>query len=98
MLAPINSKLILFVACAGIFITSRFMQKRAVDKWNQSTGHAPLIPRGRGIWATYVRKNKLDTPELFRVISIWGWVGRSAVIVLWLGIIFDTCILPHLGQ
>lgn len=75
------------------------MQKRAVDKWTQSTGRAPLIQRGRGSWAAYMRENKVDMPdELIRVISIWSWVGRAAFVVLWISIVFDVWILPHLGQ
>jgi hypothetical protein len=72
-------------------IASGLMQKRAVDRWTQSTGRTPLIQRGRGSWAAYLRQNKLDMPdELLRVISIWSWVGRAAIVVLWIVIFFDV--------
>ena len=77
----INPKFILFVAFAGTLLASGLMQKRAVDKWTQSTGRTPLIQTGRGSWAAYMRQNKFDMPdELLKVISIWSWVGRAALL------------------
>ena len=65
------------------------MQKRAVDKWTHSAGRAPLIQRGRGSWAAYMRENKYDMPEeLLKVISIWSWVGRAAILAFWIAIFF----------
>jgi hypothetical protein len=88
-LAHIDTKFILFVAFAGILLASGLMQKRAVDKWTQSTGRAPLIQRGRGSWAAYMRQNKFDMPdELLTVISIWSWVGRAAILAFWIIIFF----------
>ena len=65
------------------------MQRRAVDKWTQSTGRAPLIQRGRGSWGAYMRHNEPDMPkELLKVISIWSWVGRAALLAFWIAIFF----------
>jgi hypothetical protein len=81
LLTYINPKFILFVAFAGTLLASGLMQKRAVDKWTQSTGRAPLIQTGRGSWTAYMRQNKFDMPdELLKVISIWSWVGRAALL------------------
>jgi hypothetical protein len=64
-----------------------------VDRWTQSTGRAPLIQRGRGSWAAYMRQNKLDMPDdLLNVISIWSWVGRAALVVLWIAIFLDVVV------
>ncbi len=65
------------------------MQKRAVDKWTESTGRAPLIQGGRGSWGAYMRQNKSDMPnELLKVISIWSWVGRAALLAFGIVIFF----------
>lgn len=81
--------LILFVAFAGILLASGLMQKRAVDKWTESTGRAPLIQRGRGSWGAYMRQNKSDMPdELLKVISIWSWIGRAAILAWCVIILF----------
>jgi hypothetical protein len=86
-LAHIDLKVILFVAFAGTLLASGLMQKRAVDKWTQSTGRAPLIQSGRGSWTTYMRQNRFDMPdELLKVISIWSWVGRAAILAFWISI------------
>jgi hypothetical protein len=61
------------------------MQKRAVDKWTQRTGRAPLIQTGRGNWGSYMRQNKSDMPdELLKEIFIWSWVGRAAILAFWI--------------
>lgn len=88
-MAHVDSKVIEFVAFAGILLGSGVMQKRAVDKWTQSTGRAPLIQTGRGSWAAYMTQNKADMPEeLLKVISIWSWVGRVAILAFWITIFF----------
>jgi hypothetical protein len=88
-LARMDLKVIEFVVFAGILLSSGVMQKRAVDKWTQSTGRAPLIQTGRGSWSAYMRQNKADMPEeLLKVISIWGWVGRVAILAFWITIFF----------
>jgi hypothetical protein len=83
----VDPKVVEFVAFAGILLGSGLMQRRAVDKWTQSTGRAPLIQMGRGSWPAYMRQNKADMPEeLLKVISIWSWVGRIAVLAFCIAI------------
>jgi hypothetical protein len=88
-LPHIDPKFILFIAFAGTLLTSGLMQKRAVDKWIKSTGRAPLIQKSRGSWGAYMRQNKSDMPdELLKVISFWTWIGRAALLVFGIIILF----------
>jgi len=83
----IDPKVIEFVVFGCILLGSGLMQKRAVDKWTQRTGRAPLIQTGRGSWSAYMRQNKADMPEeLLKAISIWSWVGRVAILAFWITI------------
>lgn len=73
----------LAIACMALMITSGFMQQRAVEKWTQETGRAPMIHRGKGSWGRFMRGAKNEMPaSLLRQISVWKWVGFSALILL----------------
>jgi hypothetical protein len=73
---------ILLIGCMVLFIASGWMQQRAVDRWTRSTGRAPMIQKSRGIWAAYMRDAKHEMPaSLLRQISVWKWVGISALIL-----------------
>ena len=81
---------ILQIACVALLITSGFLQKRAVDRWTQSTGRAPLIQRNRGSWGAYMRANKHEMPHsVLKQISIWKWVCYSALALLMLTFFFE---------
>ena len=73
----------LWIGYMVVAIASGWMQQRAVDKWTRSTGRAPMIQRGRGSWAAYMRVNKHEMPaSLLKQISIWRWVGISAFVIV----------------
>ena len=75
----------LLVGSMAVLIASGWMQQRAVDKWTRSTGRAPMIQRGRGSWAAYISVAKHEMPDsLLKQISVWRWVGISALILFWI--------------
>ena len=65
----------------AVFFMAGWLQQQAVDKWNQKTGRAPMIQKGRGSWATYMRTAEHDMPAaLRRRIALLKWVGYLALV------------------
>jgi hypothetical protein len=71
---------IIFVLFA-VFIATGWLQQQAVDKWTQQTGRAPMIQKGRGSWAVYMRATEHEMPvELRKRIALLKWVCYLALL------------------
>ena len=61
-----------------VFLSLGWLQQRLVDNWNRRTGRAPMISKGRGSWAAYMRMAGPEMPfslrRKLRFLSSLTWV------------------------
>lgn len=79
----------IIVGLFAVFITSGWLQQRAVDKWAQKTGRAPMIQKGRGSWGAYMRATEHEMPLALRKrIALLNWTGSFALMLFVLAAAF----------
>ncbi len=71
------------IGLIAIFLASGWLQQQAVDKWTQKTGRAPMIQKGRGSWAAYMRTAEHEMPAALRKrIAVLDWIGYLALMLI----------------
>ncbi len=74
------ANLIGFMAFFAVLFVTGWMQQRAVNKWAERTGRAPMINKGRGSWGRYMEANRYEMPaSLLKRISVLTWIGYLAI-------------------
>lgn len=74
------AKAFTFIGAMVVIIACGYMQQRTLDKWTRQTGRAPMISKGRGSWAAYMKTAKDEMPGPVRKrIAMFGWAARVAL-------------------
>lgn len=71
----------IIIGLFAVFFASGWLQQQAVDKWTQKTGRAPMIQKGRGSWAAYMKTAEHEMPAALRKrIALLKWIGYLALL------------------
>lgn len=79
-----------FMVYVAVLIATGWMQQKAVDRWAQRTGRAPMIQKGRGSWAAYMKVAEGDMPAaLLKRIAVLNWVAYLTLAIFILFLFFN---------